>query len=58
MTTSTKTHLTMCVFCCSVRSDEESTYCDSCQDHGYTPIEEAMEYLDFTEQEKQDWRKG
>jgi hypothetical protein len=48
----------MCVFCCSVRSDEESTYCDSCQDHGYTPIEEAMEYLDFTEQEKQDWRKG
>jgi hypothetical protein len=51
-----KTELGMCVFCCSVKDYDQYTYCDKCQDHGYTPIEQAMDYLDFTEDEKRDWR--
>jgi hypothetical protein len=58
MTTTTKAPLAMCVFCCSVKEYDEYIYCGKCQDHGYTPIEEAMDYLDFTEEEKKDWRNA
>jgi hypothetical protein len=58
MTTSVNSSLAMCVFCCSVRHYDEYTYCKDCQDHGYTPIEEAMTYLGFSEEEKQEWRQS
>jgi len=57
MTTSVKTPLAMCVFCCSIKEHDEYTYCNRCNDHGYTPIEETMTYLGFSEEEKKEWRE-